>query len=115
MMDRERQEKDLQEVFGATQTAYLAAIENTFELQERTLEFARTLIEASDEALRTQAQNNRATLETLVEESRRHREAMENVVRESAKVYESFLRSPLSHNQRHPKFEEARGAPEVTP
>jgi uncharacterized protein (DUF342 family) len=115
MMDRERQEKDLQEVFDATQTAYLSAIENTFELQERTLGFARALIEASDEALRTQAHNNRATLETLVEESRRHREAMENLVRESAKVYESFLRSPLSHNQRHPEFEEARRAPEVKP
>ena len=115
MMDRERQEKDLQEVFDATQTAYLSAIENTFTLQERTLEFARTLIEASDEALRTHAQNNRATLETLIEESRRHREAMENLVRESAKVYESLLRSPLSHHQHHPKFEEARGAPEVKP
>ncbi len=115
MMDRERQEKDLQEVFDATQAAYVAAIENTFTLQERTLEFTRTLIEASEEGLRDQLENNRAMLETLTEESRRHRKAMETLVRESAKVYESFLRSPFSHHQHHPKFEEAKGAPEVKP
>jgi hypothetical protein len=111
MMDHERQERDLQEVFNATQASYLAAIENTFALQERTLEFARNLIEAP-EVLRAQAENNRAMLETLTEESRRHREAMENLVRESAKVYESRLRSPSSHHQHHPSFEEAKGAPE---
>jgi hypothetical protein len=113
MMDHERQERDLQEVFNTTQASYLAAIENTFALQERTLKFARTLMEASAEALETQDESNRAMLETLSEESRRHREAMENLVRESAKVYESFLRSPLSHHQHHPGFEEAKGASEV--
>jgi hypothetical protein len=115
MMDHERQERHLQEVFDATQASYLTAIENTFALQERTLEFTGTLIEAPSEALRAQAENNRAMLETLTEESRRHREAMENLVRESAKVYESFLRSPFSHNQHHPSFDEAKGAPEVKP
>jgi hypothetical protein len=113
MMDHERQERDLQEVFDTTQTSYFAAMENTFALQERTLEFTRTLIEASEEVLRTQAGNNRAMLKTLTEESRRHREAMENLVRESAKVYESLRRSPFSHHQHHPRFEEAKGAPEV--
>jgi hypothetical protein len=113
MMDHERQERDLQEVFNTTQTSYLAAIENTFALQERTLKFARSLMETSAEALEIQDENNRAMLETLSEESRRHREAMENLVRESAKVYESFLRSPFSHHQHHPSFEEAKGAPEV--
>src|SRR5215211_6870012 len=100
MMDHERQERELQEVFDATRASYLAAIENIF---------------APQEALRTQAENNHAMLETLTEESRRHREAMENLVRESAKVYESFLLSPLSHHQHHPGFEEAKGAPEVKP
>jgi hypothetical protein len=113
MMDHERQERDLQEVFDATQASYLAAMENTFALQERALEFARTVIAAPQEALRTQAQDNRAMLETLAEESRRQREAMENLVRESAKIYESFLRSPFSHHQHYPGFEEAKGAPEV--
>jgi len=113
MMDHERQERDLQEIFDATRASYLAAIENTFALQERTIEFARTLIEAPQEALRARAEDNRARLETLAEESMRHREAMETLVRESARVYESFLRSPFSHNQHHPGFDEAKGAPEV--
>ena len=115
MMDQERQERDLQGVFDATQASYLASIENTFVLQERTLQFARVLIDAPEETLRAQAEDNRATLQTLTEESRRHREAMENLVRESVKVYESFLRSPFSHHQHHPSFEEAKGAPEVKP
>ena len=115
MMDHERQERDLQEVFDATQASYRAAVENAFALQERTLEFARRLLKSSAEALKTQAETNRATLETLTEESRRHREAMENLLRESTKVYEGLLRSPFSHHQDHSKFEEATEAPEVRP
>jgi len=114
MMDRERQEKDLQEVFETTQASYRAAIENTFALQEQILEFARNLlIEAVPEALRAQAENNRATLEALTEQTRRQREAMEKLVGESAKSYESLLRAPFSHHQHHPGFEEATGASEV--
>jgi hypothetical protein len=115
MMDRERQERDLQEVFETTQASYRAAIENTFALQEQTLGFAQNLIETPAEALQSQAENNRATLEALAEQSRRQREAMENLVRESAKVYESFLRTPFSHGQHHPKFEKATEVPEVRP
>jgi uncharacterized protein (DUF342 family) len=113
MMDRERQEKDLQEVFETTQGAYRAAVENTFALQKQTLEFARNLLEAPPETLRDQAENNRVTLEALLEQSRRQREAMEKLVGESAKVYESLLQSPFSHHQNHPGFEEATGASEV--
>jgi hypothetical protein len=114
-MDHERQERDLQEVFDATQISYRAAIENTFALQQRTLEFARHLMEASAEVLQTQAESNRETLDTLTEESRKHREAMENLLRESTKVYERLLRSPFSHHQDLSKFEEATEAPEVRP
>ena len=113
MMDRERQEKDLQKVFESAQASYRAAIENTFALQEQTLEFARSLLEAPEEALRTQAENNRAMLEALAEQSRRQREAMEKLVKESAKVYESVLQTPFSHHQHHRKFEEPKEAPEV--
>ena len=113
MMDRERQESDIQEVFETTQVSHWAAVENTFALQERTIEFARNLIEASPETLRTQAENNRATLEALAEQSRKQREAMENLVRESAKVYQSLVRTPFSHGQNHPNFEKATEAPEV--
>jgi hypothetical protein len=113
MMDRERQEKDLQEVFETTQGAYRAAVENTFGLQEQTLEFAQSLLEAPPETLREQAENNRVTLEALAEQSRRQREAMENLMGEAAKVYQSLLSAPFSHHQHHPKFKEANEAPEV--
>ena len=83
MMDCERQGKDIQEVFEATQASYWAPVENTFALQERTIKFARSLIEASPEALQTQAENNRAMLEALAEQSRKQREAIQNLVRES--------------------------------
>ena len=112
-MDRERQEKDLQEVFDTTQGAYRAAVENTFALQEQTLEFAQSLLEAPPETLREQAENNRVTLEALAEQSRRQREAMENLMGEAAKVYQSLLSAPFSHHQHHPMFEEAKEAPEV--
>ena len=113
MMDRERQERDIQEIFEVTQACHWAAIEKTFALQERTIEFARNLIEAAPEALRTQAENNRAMLEALAEQSRKQREAMENLVRESAKVYQSLLQVPFSHSQDHPNLEKATEAPEV--
>src|SRR5919202_34035 len=106
MMDRERQERDLQEAFSmAAQASYWAAIENAFALQEQTLDFARNSIEAPAEALRVQAENDRATLEALAKQSRRQREATENLVRGSARVYESLLQPPFSHSQHHPKFE----------
>jgi len=115
MMDHERQEKDLQKIFDATKASYLAAVENTFAIQERILEFARNLMETSAEALKTQADNNRATLETLTQQSEKHRKAMENLVRESSEVYESVLRSPFYHHQSHSKFKEATEASEVKP
>jgi uncharacterized protein (DUF342 family) len=114
MMDRERQEKDLQEVFETTQESYRAAIENTFALQEQTLEFARNLLEAPVETLQTQAESNRVRLEALAEQSKKQREAMEKLVGEASKVYEVLLQTPFSHHQRHPKFEEAIEAPEVS-
>src|SRR5215211_281849 len=113
MMDRERQEKDLQEIFETTQGAYRAAVENTFALQEQTLAFAQSLLEAPPETLREQAENNRVTLKSLAEQSRRQREAMENLMGEAAKVYQSLLSAPYSHHQHHPKFEEAKEAPGV--
>jgi uncharacterized protein (DUF342 family) len=115
MMDRERQEKDLQEVFQTAQGAYWAATENTFALQEQTLEFARNLLEAPAETLQSQAESNRARFEALVEQSRKHREAMETLVGESSKAYESLLQTPFSHHQIHPEFKEATEAPEVSP
>ena len=115
MMDHERTEKNLQEIFQLGQQSYQAAVENTFALQEKTLKFARSLLKASAEDLRTQTENNHAIFESLVEQSRRQREAMKELVRQSAKAYESMLQNPLSHHQQHPEFEKATEAQEVSP
>src|SRR5215216_2823241 len=99
MMDRERHEKDLQEIFETTQGAYRAAVENTFALQEQTLEFAQSLLEAPPETLREQAENNRVTLKALAQQSKRQRQAIENLMGEAAKVYQSLLSAPFSQHQ----------------
>ena len=70
MVERERQEKDLREVFETIQAPYRAAKANSFTLQKRTLRFVRNSIEAPAEALLTQAENNRTTLEALAEQSK---------------------------------------------
>ena len=81
MIDRERQEKYLQEVFETTQASYRAALQNTFALQEQILEFARNLLlKVPPEALRDLAEDHRAALEVLAEQSRRQLEDMEKLV-----------------------------------
>jgi hypothetical protein len=51
MMDRQRQERDLQEVFEATQTSWRAAIENTFALQEANTRVRSKLEQGSSRSL----------------------------------------------------------------
>ena len=99
MMDREKREKERQEVFVTTWRSYRTVIENAFALQERTLEFARSLLESPTEALRAQSENNRATLDALAEQSRRQQEALENVVRESANAYVNLIQAPFYYYQ----------------
>ena len=70
MTARERQEKHLQEVFETTQGAYRPAVEDTFTLQEQTLEFVRKVFKALPKALRIQPENERATPEALSEQSK---------------------------------------------
>ena len=101
MMDHERTEKELQEVFQEIQQSYRAFIDDAFALQEQTLKFARSLLESSAE---TQTRNARATLDALAKQSRRQQEALENLARGSANAYLEVLRAPFSH---HHKVEEA--------
>jgi hypothetical protein len=46
-MDHERTEKELEEIFGEIQHSYKTFVEGTLALQERTLGFARELLEKS--------------------------------------------------------------------
>jgi hypothetical protein len=47
MMDHERTEKELEEIFEEIQRSYKTFVEGTLTLQERTLRFARELLESS--------------------------------------------------------------------
>src|SRR5215211_3047214 len=115
MMDHERQERDLQKIFDATQTSYLAAVENTFALQERILEFARNVMESSAETLKSQAENNRATLETLTQQSQKHRKAMENLVRESQRYTRAYFAAPSTITNPTPSSRKPRSRPRSSP
>ena len=52
MMDYERTEKELQQIFEEIQHSYKTLADNVFTLQEETLGLARTLFESSTERLR---------------------------------------------------------------
>jgi hypothetical protein len=99
MMDRERKEKERQEAFEATWRSYRTAVQNAFALQERTLEFARSLLEGPAEALRTQAENNRSAFDALAEQSRKQQEALENLIWEITNAYMNVLQAPFSYYQ----------------
>ena len=59
MMDHERTERELQEVFEEIQRSYEALVNNALEAQKQTLELAHSLYKSSAEA---QSQSTRATL-----------------------------------------------------
>lgn len=99
MLDREKKDKERQEVLETTLRSYRTAMENAFALQERSLEFAQSLLEGPATALRAQATNNRATLQTLNEQTRRQREALENLIQESTSIYVDLLQMPFSYYQ----------------
>ena len=102
MMDHERTEKELQQVFEEIQQSYQALVDNAFALQERTLELAQRLFENSTEIRSQSAQD---TLEALASESRTQREAVEKLRRKSNGAFMKVLGSP--HDEHHHKVEEA--------
>jgi hypothetical protein len=103
MMDHERTEKELQEVFEEIQQSYKALVDNAFALQQRTLELAQRLFESSTEV---QAQSTQGTLEALASEFKSQREALEKLHRKSNKAFMKVLRSP--YDEHHHKVEEAK-------
>ncbi len=92
MMDHERTEKVLQEVFEEIQRSYKACADNAFTLQERPLELAQRLSESSAEG---HPQSTQDALETLANESRTQREALEKLLRRTKEAFMVVLRSPM--------------------
>jgi hypothetical protein len=102
MMDHERSEKELQQVFEEIQHSYKTLVDNTLTLQEQTLELARTLFESSAE----KTQGTQAMLEEMANQSRSRREEFEWLLRKSSEAYTKVLEGP-SEEHRH-KVEEAK-------
>jgi hypothetical protein len=75
MMDHERREKELQEVFEKIQHSYKTLVDNTLMLQERTLELAKTLFESSAE----KTHGTQAKLVEMTNQSRSQREEFEEL------------------------------------
>src|ERR671912_1585672 len=102
MMDHERTEKELEEIFEEIQHSYKTFADDAFALQERTLGFARELIE---NPTGREAEAMRITLEDLADKSRAERERFERLARKSSEAYMRVLKSPV--DEHHYKVEEA--------
>ena len=103
MMDHERTEKELQEIFEEIQHSYKTFMDDVLVLQERTFGFARELLENSADP---EAEGMWTRLEELVDESKAERERFERLVRKSSEAYMKVLKKPLEEH--HHKIEEAK-------
>lgn len=103
MMDHERTEKDLEEIFQEIQRHYKTLAEEAFALQGRTLAFARGLLEGTEGE---DARSLRTTLEDLADKSRSERERFERLARKSGEHYMRVLRGPIEGH--HHELEKAR-------
>lgn len=104
MMDHERTEKELEEIFGEIQRSYKTFIDDALALQEDTLGFARRLLESLGG--QEEAEGLRATWEELADKSRGERERFERLARKSSEAYMKVLKGPV--DEHHHKVEEAK-------
>ena len=105
MMDHERTEKELEEIFGEIQHSYKTFIDDALALQEGTLGFARRLLESSA-VQEEEAEGLRATWEELADKSRGERDRFERLARKSSEAYMKVLKGPV--DKHHHKVEEAK-------
>ena len=102
MMDHERTEKELQEIFEEIQHSYKTFMDDVLARQERTFGFARELLENSADP---EAEGMWARLEELVDKSNGEREQFERLARKSSEAYMKVLKGPADE---HHKIEEAK-------
>ena len=102
MMDHERTEKELEAIFEKIQHSYEVFANEAFALQERTLGFARELLENPADP---EASDNQATLEELADKSRGERQRFEMLARKATEAYLRVLKGPV--DEHHHKIEEA--------
>jgi len=101
-MDHERTEKELEDIFEEIQHSYETFADDAFALQERTLQFARELLE--NPASRD-VSGMRDTLENLAERSRGERELFERLASKAGEAYTRVLKGPV--DEHHDKIEQA--------
>jgi hypothetical protein len=96
MMDHERIEKELEEIFEEIQHSYKIFADDALALQERTLQFARKVLEnpASREV-----SGMRDTLENLAERSKGERERFEKLAKKAGDAYTRVLKGPVDEHQ----------------
>jgi hypothetical protein len=102
MMDHERTEKELEAIFEEIQHSYEVFANDAFALQERTLGFARELLE---NRAAPEASDNQATLQELADKSRDERQRFEILARKASEAYLRVLKGPV--DEHHHKIEEA--------
>ncbi len=102
MMDHERTEMELEAIFEEIQRSYKTFADDAFALQERTLDFARGLLEDPPDA---EATDKRVILEELADKSRGERERFEILARKVSEAYARVLKSPI--DEHHHKTEQA--------
>ena len=109
MMDHERTEKELQEIFEEIQHSYKTFMDDVLALQERTFEFARALLENPTDR---RTEGLLSTLEELADQGKAERERFERLVRKSSEAYLKVLKNPF--DEHHHKIEEAEADLEET-
>jgi hypothetical protein len=102
MMDHERTQKELEEIFQEIQHYYKTFAHDALALQERTLQLARELLENS---AGREASGMQDTLENLAERSRGEGERFERLERKAGEAYRRVLKGPV--DEHHHKIEEA--------
>ena len=102
MMDHERTEKELEEIFEEIQHSYKTFADDALALQEHTLQFARELLE---NPAGLDASGMRDTLENLADRSRDERERFEKLAKKAGDAYTRVLKGPV--DEHHHKIEEA--------
>jgi hypothetical protein len=91
MMEQERREKELQEIFEKIQHSYRSLVDNAFALQEQTLELALRIFESSAQE---KSPHIRGDLEELADRSRSQREELEKLLRTTSEAYTKVLEAP---------------------
>jgi polyhydroxyalkanoate synthesis regulator phasin len=99
----ERQQKQVNEAaekFAESLTeAYQALADRSVSAQELNAQLTQDFFNGVINNLRTQAENNRALAEDLIEQQRKQQEASQALTQESVNAYMDFLNSMFSYYQ----------------